>query len=153
MKLRFFLFLSAVLIVLSHSAVVVLAATGGGGVGGSTGGGGVFGGTGGGGASGGTGGSGNFCPPGSACLDNPLKASNFIDLIKTVLDALFIIALPVAVLAIVYAGFLFVSARGNPEKLGKAKDNLLYVVVGIAVFFGAWVIATIISNTIGTLLR
>lgn len=97
-------------------------------------------------------------PPGgdnqtSVKLENPLgsKNSTFAALIKGVLDAALVIGLPVAVLFIVLAGFRFVWARGNATKLADARRNLVYTVIGIAVFFGAWTLATIIESTIRSL--
>lgn len=83
-------------------------------------------------------------------LQNPLGEGNstFAILIKKLLDAAFIIGLPVAVLFIVLAGFRFIWARGNQTQLTNAKNNLLYTVIGIAVFFGAWLLASVIANTI-----
>lgn len=81
-------------------------------------------------------------------VQNPLKATSFAGLVKGLLDALIIIGIPVAVLFIVFAGFKFVTALGNPEKLTIAKKNLLYTVIGIAIFLGAWLIAQVIFNTV-----
>jgi len=41
-----------------------------------------------------------------------------------------------------------VTARGNPESLKKAKDALLYSVLGAAILLGAWAIAQLISDTV-----
>ncbi len=90
---------------------------------------------------------------GTVTLENPLGAdvTTFEKLITKVLDAAFIIGLPIAVLFIVIAGFRFVWARGKPAELEKAKKNLLWTVVGIGVFFGAWTLARIIEATISAL--
>jgi hypothetical protein len=91
-------------------------------------------------------------PEDSVTLDNPLGDINsFEQLISTILDAAFIIGLPVAVLFIVIAGFRFVIARGNEKKLTDAKNNLMYTVIGLGVFFGAWTLAKIIESTIKAL--
>jgi hypothetical protein len=55
------------------------------------------------------------CPPGTLC--NPLGVSSFCGLVKVLLDAALVIGIPIAVLFIVYAGFKFVMAQGNPEEL------------------------------------
>jgi hypothetical protein len=68
--------------------------------------------------------------------------------IKTFLEGAIKIGIPVAALAIVFCGFLFVSARGKPEELKKAKDALLYTLIGTAVLFGSWAIAKLISDTV-----
>ncbi len=62
------------------------------------------------------------------------------------------ILFPVAVLFIVYSGFLFVMARGNSDKLGEAKSNFLWVVIGVALLLGAFALATLIKGTIDPIL-
>ena len=54
-------------------------------------------------------------------------------------------------LAIVYAGFLFVVARGNPEELNKAKRTLMWTIIGALVLLGSQIIAKVIENTIKTI--
>lgn len=88
----------------------------------------------------------------TAQIVNPLGNNTFCTLLKGILNALFILGLPVAVLFIAYSGFLFVTARGKSEQISHARDTLLWTVVGIAVFFGAWVIAGVITNTINPFL-
>ena len=67
------------------------------------------------------------------------------------LRVLVMLALPILTLMIVYSGFLFVFARGNQEKLGTAKTNLMYVLIGSTLILGAWIIATLISGTVSQL--
>ena len=82
-------------------------------------------------------------------LKNPLGADISIpDLIKKILDGALTIGIPIIALAIIYCGFLFVAARGNPEKLTKAKDALLWTLVGAAILLGSWAIAHMISTTV-----
>ncbi len=86
---------------------------------------------------------------GSNKLENPLNnINNFCDLVKVILDAVIIIGMPIAVLFLVYVGFGFIIARGNPEKMKVARQNFLYTVIGIAIFLGAWTIAKIIQSVI-----
>lgn len=82
-------------------------------------------------------------------ITNPLGNINTInDLIKTLLEGLIRIGMPIIALAIIYSGFLFVFARGNSEKLTKAKDSLLYTLIGAAILLGSWAIAQLISSTV-----
>lgn len=87
----------------------------------------------------------------SFTLQNPLKFDSVCKFLKGVFGAVMMIGIPVATFFIIYAGFKFVVARGKPEELNKAKANLLYVVLGIAVFLGAWFLAQIIGATIQAL--
>jgi len=76
------------------------------------------------------------------------KFPSISDLIETILTGALRIGMPVIVLAIVYCGFLFVKAQGKPEELKKAKDALLYTLIGAAVLLGSWAIAKMISATV-----
>jgi len=86
------------------------------------------------------------CEEGKIC--NPINISTLNGLIKTILEGVVKIGIPIIALAIIYSGFLFVSARGNSEKITKAKDALLYTLIGAAVILGSWAIAQLISDTV-----
>lgn len=89
--------------------------------------------------------------PQSFTLVDPLGIKNFCDLVKALLNIVLAIGVPVAVLFLVWSGFRFILARGRPGDLELARKNFYYVIIGIAVFLGAWTLATIISATIQTL--
>jgi hypothetical protein len=87
----------------------------------------------------------------SGRICNPLASSgiNTIPLlIQKILEGALKVGIPLLALAIIYSGFLFVAARGNSEKLGKAKDTLLYTLIGGAILLGAFAIAELISSTV-----
>ena len=80
---------------------------------------------------------------------NPLKNTETInELIKKILEGVIKIGMPVIVLAIIYCGFLFVSAQGKPESIEKAKSALLYTLIGAAILLGSWAIAQLITETV-----
>lgn len=82
---------------------------------------------------------------------NPIKEKTISGLIKTILEGLVKIGMPIIVLAIVYCGFLFVSAQGKPESIEKAKSALLYTLIGAAILLGSWAIAQLIVDTVKAL--
>jgi len=87
----------------------------------------------------------------STTLANPLANGGVNDiptLIQKILEIVITIGVPIVALAIIYAGFQFVAARGNPEKLKRAKETLLYVIIGAAILLGAYVIAEAIGATV-----
>lgn len=84
-------------------------------------------------------------------IDNPIGAETINELIKTILEGVIKIGMPIIALAIIYCGFLFVSARGKPESIKKAKDALLYTLIGAAILLGSWAIAQLISDTVRAL--
>jgi hypothetical protein len=87
------------------------------------------------------------CAPGTIC--NPIAGVGSVpEFIQKILTGLLQIGIPVVALAIIYCGFLFVVARGNSEKITKAKDALLWTLIGAAVLLGSWAIAQMISATV-----
>lgn len=86
--------------------------------------------------------------PDSGKIVNPINATTLEDLIKIILEGVIKIGIPIIALAIIYCGFLFVSARGNSEAIKKAKDALIYTLIGAAILLGSWAIAQLISNTV-----
>ena len=85
---------------------------------------------------------------------NPLAGNgiNTIqDFIRIALQGAIRIGFPIIALAVIYCGFLFVSAQGNPGEIEKAKSALLYTLIGAALLLGAWAIAQFISETVRTL--
>ncbi|MBI2038704.1 MAG: TrbC/VirB2 family protein [Candidatus Niyogibacteria bacterium] len=82
----------------------------------------------------------------SVTLDNPLKFNTFSAIIQEIAKIVTMVGLPVIALFIVYAGFLYVTARGNETKVKKAHDTLLWTVVGAAIIVGAYAIATAIEK-------
>lgn len=80
------------------------------------------------------------CKPGSNQnyffeIINPLKggASDFTSLVKIIAQWIFNLAIPIAVAMIVYAGILFLTAAGEPAKVTKAREVLMYAVIGLAI--------------------
>jgi hypothetical protein len=88
------------------------------------------------------------CDPTAGRICNPVNANTIQEFIQVTLVGAIKIGMPIVALAIIYCGFLFVEARGNSEKLTKAKDSLMYTLIGAALLLGAWAIAQIISNTV-----
>lgn len=86
-------------------------------------------------------------------IDNPL-GNNITDIpsfIKEVVNIVLVVGIPILALAIIYTGFLFVQAQGNSEKLTKAKNALLYTLIGGALLLGAFVIANAIKETVDSI--
>ncbi|MFH0846384.1 MAG: hypothetical protein V1851_03245 [Patescibacteria group bacterium] len=92
-------------------------------------------------------------PMDSVTLDNPLRGVNSLpELINKIIDVVILLATPLAILAIIYSGFLFVKAQGNSKGLEDAKNTLLWTIIGIAVLLGANILSDILSGTVKGLL-
>ena len=85
-------------------------------------------------------------------LENPLKdrevdtVYEFISLIIN--DVVLPLGAILAVLYIMYAGFLMVTARGDESQISQGRTAFTNAAIGTAILLGAWVIAQVVENTI-----
>jgi hypothetical protein len=86
-----------------------------------------------------------------AQIPNPLRYDSITALLNAFLELVVLIGVPVVTIAIIYAGFKFVAARGAPQQLEEAKRALVYVLVGAAIVLGAQALSLLIENTVGDL--
>ena len=88
---------------------------------------------------------------GGTSFPNPIRYTTFMDFVQAILQVVLKIGIPVAAMFIIYSGFLFVKAQGNPEELKKAKRAFTYAVIGTAILLGSWLLAKGIESTINSL--
>jgi len=69
-------------------------------------------------------------------------------IINRITDVLFTILLSAAVIAILIAGFLFITAGGEPAKFQAAQKMILYAVIAIIVAVSAKAIVYFVENAI-----
>lgn len=74
-------------------------------------------------------------------------ASN--DILVNILNTVYIIAGLVAVIAIVTGGFWYVTSNGEPDKIKRGKNAIIYSAIGIVVILMAFGITGFISSRIG----
>lgn len=89
-------------------------------------------------------------------INNPFNCGStnctLVDLLNAIIDKILIpVGAVIAVLMIMYAGFLFVTANGNEKQIEDAKQALLYACIGAAILLGAKILATAIKATIDQL--
>lgn len=82
------------------------------------------------------------CDPADKCL---------MDLLNKILDFVIKIGAIVVIVMMVYVGFLFVTARGEPGEISKARTAFLWTVVGALVLLGSQAISVGITETIKAL--
>lgn len=86
---------------------------------------------------------------GEARLENPNKSGGSLTtMIKSMINGVLQLAMPFLVLAIIYVGFLFAKAQGEPKALEEAKRALIWVVVGAAIIIGANTIYSVVYDTV-----
>jgi hypothetical protein len=91
---------------------------------------------------------------GQATIENPIGNGTTITiLIGKLLKIVAELGAVVCIFFIIYSGFLFIKAQGDPGELTKAKNTFLWSVVGAAVLLGASVIADIIIGTVDSVIN
>lgn len=80
--------------------------------------------------------------------DNPTCHQNLIELITKISDTLLLLVGVVAVLFIIIGGFQYITSAGNPENVSKAKNTILYAVIGIIVTLLAYGIVRFIVDAL-----
>ncbi len=70
-------------------------------------------------------------------IDNPLAANSFAELIDAIINIIFYLAMLIAPIMIIVAGFYFVTAAGEPEKINIAKKMILWTLIGLLVVMSA----------------
>ena len=70
------------------------------------------------------------------------------EIFRAILDIIMVFAIPIILFFIVWAGFLYVKATGNPTKIEAAHKALLYALIGGLIVLGANIILAVITNTI-----
>jgi len=89
-------------------------------------------------------------------INNPLGDGNLEtipDFIEKIIDIVLVVGIPIVTLAIIYSGFLFVKASGDPEGLKKAKSALFTSLIGAVLLLGAFVLANAIKGTVDEIKR
>lgn len=80
-------------------------------------------------------------------LFDPIDKS-LVEIFEAILDIIMVFAVPIILFFIVWAGFLYVTAGGNQEKISQATKALLYAVIGAVIVLGAKALLAVITNTI-----
>ncbi|MDB5239213.1 MAG: hypothetical protein JWO00_548 [Candidatus Parcubacteria bacterium] len=83
-------------------------------------------------------------------LQNPLdsKYNTIGGLISGFIDIFTYLVVIFAVLMIIYVGLRFVMARGNMTEIKERKDQLLWLMVGLAIVIGARILVSVVINTL-----
>ena len=81
-------------------------------------------------------------------LTNPLVADSLVELLEEFVRVVVMIAIPVAAVFIIYAGFLFVTAGGNETKIASAKKTFFWTIIGVIILLGAGIIIQVITETV-----
>lgn len=89
-------------------------------------------------------------------LPNPLTSATFEELINTLVNWLLLLALPIVVLVIVFAGFTIIvgplsptmEKQSSPEAMRAAKRMIMYALLGYAIIILAKVLTAVVTGVL-----
>ncbi len=68
-------------------------------------------------------------------FENPIANDDLISLVKSIAAWIYKLAIPVAVVAIIYGGGLLMLSQGNTKMIDRGRKTLLYAVIGLVIIF------------------
>jgi hypothetical protein len=86
-----------------------------------------------------------------ASFDNPLASSLIMQLLRGFVAGVIYVGTPAVAVFMAWSGFLFISARADPQRLTKAKHMFVQSVFAAVLLLGIWTIATLVGNTLAGL--
>ena len=89
------------------------------------------------------------CPPNAICIDNPLNASTTEELVNDIIGFIFWVAVAVAPIMFLVAGFYFITAGGDPKRVGTAKTIMIYTAIGLAIVLLARALVSVLKSVLG----
>jgi len=89
------------------------------------------------------------CPPGHICIENPLEAESFEDLLNSIVNFIFYVGIAIAPIMIMIAAFFFLTAGGDPKRVDTAKQIILWTVIGLAIILLAKGLISVLRQIIG----
>lgn len=84
----------------------------------------------------------------TTCMAN-LNLNDTIVLVNVVVRIAFGLAGIIALIYLIYSGYLFMTSLGNPDAVAKAKSKLLLTLLGLIIIIVAYVFVAFILNNIG----
>ena len=79
-------------------------------------------------------------------IPNPIGLETLTDLLTVIINWIFTISIPIVIAIIIWSGIKFITSRGNPSELQKAKSMLWWAIVGLAIILVGGGFITLINS-------
>ena len=83
-------------------------------------------------------------------IENPVEAETIDELVENIINFIFYLALLIAPIMFIIAGLAFITAAGDLAKVQRAKDIVLWTVIGLVIVLLAKGIIAIIKEIFET---
>jgi len=86
---------------------------------------------------------------GTICIQNPLKSCSFEDLVNSIINFIFYVAVALAPLMIIIGAFYLLTSGGSEQKIKTGKDIMMYTVIGLTIVLLAKGLISVIKQLLG----
>lgn len=86
--------------------------------------------------------------PQTVSLVNPLGTTNLIEIFGKLIKAFVGLVGMIVLVVFVYGGFMWLLSAGNPEKIKKGTQAMMYALIGLFIIFSAYVIISTILKAL-----
>ena len=87
---------------------------------------------------------------GGVSLPNPLGITDIFQLLDKIMGFLFLFSIPVAIIMLMYAGFLYITSAGNPKNIPNISKIIQYTLIGFIIVLLAkgiiYVVKDVLTN-------
>lgn len=88
--------------------------------------------------------------PWDSCIENDVATLGCIPIvIRNLVNAALVFAGVIALFLIIYAGYKFISSKGDPQAVDAAKKTLTYAIIGLVIIFLSFFIVQVIATVTG----
>ena len=91
---------------------------------------------------------GNCVPNNSGVFPNCIPQNDLVTLLNKIITISLGLVGTVALLFLIIGGFQYISSAGNPDSVGKAKNTILYAIIGIIVTLVSWAVVQFVIGNI-----
>ena len=82
-------------------------------------------------------------------IENPLAADTFEEVLDRLINFIFWVGITVAPVMLIIAGFMLVTAMGDPKRVETAKKMILYTLIGLAIVILAKGLIAVLKSILG----
>jgi len=70
-------------------------------------------------------------------------------IVAAIIEMLLRVAAIIAVFMVIYGGITFTTSQGSPEETAKARNTIIYSLIGLLISISAAILVTFVAKTIG----
>ncbi|MDP2656728.1 MAG: pilin [bacterium] len=87
-------------------------------------------------------------PTNDICFDNPLSVDTPSELVNLVINAFLGISGSIALVIFIYGGITWMISEGEPEKIKKGLDTMIWAGIGMGIIFASYALVKFVVDAI-----